>query len=201
MKITSKGKPIEVTYAIKGSRMRMETEMERGKSVTSIMDLNAKEIIMLVPDQKMYMVMPMKDAVEAARQASAQSGQSILEKTSETEKILGYTATKYLAKSEGGEPIEIWAASGIGFFFNPNSLGGPMGNRRQAAPAAWERELREKGFFPLRTVVRSPRGDTRMEVVALEKEKLADTLFQPPADYQKFSLPGGLGGFLPGGRN
>jgi len=194
MKLTSGGKSNEVAYATKGSRMRMEMNAE-GKSVVTLLDLKEKEMIMLMPDQKMYMVMPLRD-VPGVDKVDAAAADTTLEKTSETETILGYKTTKYIARSkEQKEPVEIWAAEGLGSFFNPSDLN-VMGAKRKAP--LWEKELREKGFFPLRIVTKQKKGrEDRMEVIKLDKTALPESLFVPPADFKKFSLPG-LGGLIPG---
>lgn len=192
MRITSNGKSQDMVYAVKGSRMRIDMAAD-GKTMSSIMDVKKQEMLMLMPEEKMYMVVTFRDAAE---KAAAAASDTILEKTSESEMIVGYKATKYLVKSKDQkEPIEIWATEGLGYFVNPSDIG-PMGGKRK--PAAWEIELRNKGFFPLRTVTKGRKGrEDRMEVVNLEKVALADSLFTPPADYKRFEMPG-LGGLLQG---
>jgi len=194
MKMTSEGKSNEVAYALKGSRMRMEMNSE-GKAMVTLLDLKEKQMTMLMPNEKMYMVMPLRD-IPGADKVDAAAADTTLEKTSETETILGYKTTKYLARSkEQKEPVEIWAAEGLGSFFNPGDFGA-MGGKRKAP--LWEKELREKGFFPLRIVTKQKKGrEDRMEVVKLDKTALPDSLFVPPADFKKFSMPG-FGGLIPG---
>ncbi|MBL9207893.1 MAG: DUF4412 domain-containing protein [Opitutaceae bacterium] len=192
MRITSDGKSHDLAYAIKGSRMRMEMAAD-GKTMSTILDMKAKEMMMLMPEEKMYMVMPLRDAMD---QATSAASTTTFEKTSETETILGYKATKYLVKSKDQkEPIEVWATEGLGSYFNPSDFG-PMGGKRK--PAAWEAELRSKGFFPLRTVMKGRKGrEDKMEVVNVEKTSLPDSFFAPPAGYKKFEMPG-MGGLLQG---
>jgi hypothetical protein len=192
MRITSGGKAQEIQYALKGARMRME--MSDGKTtMASIVDMKALQVLLLMPDDKMYMVTPLRGAME---QAQAATEEGSFEKTSDSEVILGHKATKYLARVKGEkEPVEIWAAEGLGTYFNPDDFGSMSGKRK---PAAWEAHLREKGFFPLRTITKDKRGrETRMEVIGLEKTALPDSLFLPPADYKRFEMPG-LGGLLKG---
>jgi hypothetical protein len=192
MRITSEGKPQEIQYAMKGARLRMEMS-DGKKTMASIVDMKALQVLLLMPDEKMYMVMPFRGAMEQAQAAAAESS---FEKTADTAVILGYKTTKYLARTKGEkEPVEIWAAEGIGAYFNPDDFGSMAGKRK---PAAWELQLREKGFFPLRTVTKDKRGrETRMEVIALDKSSLPDSLFVPPADFKRFEMPG-LGGLLKG---
>ncbi len=191
IKVTSGRDVSEMAYAIKGSKMRIEAG-DAEERMASIIDLKAMQMLMLIDSEKMYMVM----TIPEAPQGEADKEQGSIEKTSETAVIAGYTATKYLVRSKDSkEPVEVWATEELGTFFNPESLGGPFGGKPKTP--AWEQLLRSRGFFPLRTVVREKRTETRMEVVSVEKTRLPDSLFTPPAGYQRMEMPG-LGGMLPG---
>jgi hypothetical protein len=104
----------------------------------------------------------------------------------------------------------------MGFNRNAN----PMGRgRAPTATPAWERALEGKDLFPLRVVgyekgkPRSEKGKSaekskgknasgnesfRMEVTAIDKAPLPDTLFNPPAGYQKFDMGGMMKGMMKG---
>lgn len=192
MKITSGRDVSEMEYAMKGSKMRMEMG-DQDEQMTSIIDLKTMQMIMLMPSEKMYMVMQVPNPKETA---AAKADEGTIEKTSETATILGYATTKYLIRSKDlKEPVEVWATEGLGTFFNPDSFSGPMGGKRKSA--SWERLLRNRGFFPLRTVIREKREETRMEVISLKKGPLPDSLFTPPAGFQRMDMPG-MGGLIPG---
>lgn len=191
MKVTSGRETSEMAYAIKGAKMRIEagTADER---MASIIDMKAMQMLMLIESEKMYMTMKMPEAPKG----KAEKEEGSIEKTSETAVIAGYKATKYLVRSKDSkEPIEVWATEDLGTFFNPESFGGPFGGKSKTP--VWEQLLRSRGFFPLRTVIREKRTETRMEVVAVEKTSLPDSLFVPPAGYTRMEMPG-MGGMLPG---
>src|SRR4051812_37753562 len=62
--ITSeKGKQMDLTYVMKEGKVRLETAMG-GHQATMLTDLSKLETTMLMPEQNMYMVMPMKKPVE-----------------------------------------------------------------------------------------------------------------------------------------
>lgn len=219
MKMTSgKNQTQDITYSVKGDKIRMEMPAQKGAAGSMIMDTTKKEMIMMMDEQKMYMVMSMAGALEAAEK---KSDDVKLEKTDETEKILGYTATKYILTEKNTE-TEMWLAEGLGTFMgfsNRNPMGGR--GRGQSAPAGWERALEGKDLFPLRVVGREGGGSSkgkgaekskdgkgggkeragnesfRMEVTAIDKASLPDSLFSPPAGYQKFDM-GGMGGLMKG---
>lgn len=194
MKLTdgrSKAMPLE--YSVKGGLLRTDMQAEEGMTATMIMDFAKQEMIMLMPGQPMYMVMPMKQA--AAKAAQHVGEQPELVNTGETEVILGYKCTKYLVKSKEAV-TEIWATEEIGAFMGlAKAMGGPG---QGAAPASWEQALSGKGFFPLR-VVSAPgsKQQFRLEVTAVEPKSLPASYFAPPAGYQKFDMGGmmqGMGG-------
>ena len=196
---TGRGQGQEMHYNIKGDKIRMEMTGQKGMG-GMIMDTSKKEMIMIMDEQKMYMTMQIP---EAAAQAIEKKGENAtLEKTSETEKILGYTATKYIATNQDTK-TEMWLAEGLGKFTgfsNQNPMGGRRGGT--AAAPAWERALAGKELFPLRVVGLDKGGkeNFRMEVTAINKESLPDTLFAPPAGYQKLDMGGMMKGMIPGAR-
>lgn len=199
----SKGKAAELSYSIKGDKIRMETGGQKKEKGAMIIDSSKKEMLMMMDDQKMYMVMAVPDAaVETAKKAGEGS---TVEKTSETEKILGYTATKYISTDKDGLKTEMWLAEGLGTFMSMNQGGGGGGGmfgggRGSKGQASWERALAGKELFPLRVVSKDKKDKEtfRMEVTSLEKQKLPDSLFVPPADYQKFDMGGMMKGMIPG---
>lgn len=197
-KMTSgRGQSQEIAYNIKGDKIRVEIPGQKGFG-GMIMDTTKKEMTMIMDEQRMYMTMAMP---EAAVRAMEKPNEDVkLEKTGETEKILGYTATKYLVTHDN-TTTDLWLAEGLGTFmgFSNNN---PMGGRRSSVPQSWERALAGKELFPLRVVGHDKGGkeNFRMEVTAIEKQTLPDSLFAPPAGYQKFDMGGMMKGMIPGGR-
>ncbi len=196
----NKGRPMNLDYSLKGQKVRMDMQAE-GNQVASIMDMAKLEMLMLMPDQQMYMVMPIKQPVE---QAMAKQGESTadIEVTGKTDTILGYKCSQILVKDKG-TVTEMWVAEGLGMFMGLGGGGpmggGMMGGRKSANAAKWEEALKGKGGFPLRVITRDAKGkDTfKMEATKIEPGALPDSHFSPPAGYQKFEMPN-LGGMLKG---
>jgi hypothetical protein len=192
-KMTSDGKPMDMNYSIKGDKIRMEMPGQKGMG-GMIMDTGKKEMLMIMDKEKMYTVMAIPDAAEMKGKA----GEDVkLEKTGEKEKILGYTAEKYISK-EKDTVTELWLAEGLGAFMafkNNNPMSG-----KPAAPQAWERALAGKELFPLRVVGRNKAGKEtfRMETTAIEKQSLPDSLFAPPAGYERLDMGGMMQGMMKG---
>jgi len=196
----AKGQAQTLNYSIKDQKLRMDMEAE-GKSVISITDLGKMEMLMLMPEQKMYMVMPIKKPVEKAMEKQGESTADI-EVTGKTDTILGYKCNQILVKDKG-TVTDMWVAEGLGVFMglgNGGGGGGPFGGRKGAAAAAkWEEALKGKGGFPLRVSSRDAKGKEtfKMEATKIEPGSLPDSLFVPPAGYQKFQMPD-LGSMMKG---
>lgn len=225
MTMTSgKGKPQEITYKVKGDKIRMEMAGQKEMG-GMIMDTTKREMTMIMDEQKMYMVMALPDAAKQAMEKQSQEMQ--LEKTNETEKILGYTATKYVMTEKNGTETDLWLAEGLGTFMGFSGNKNPMARGRGPAAPAWEQALAGKDLFPLRVVgyekgARTNKGKSvekgkseekgkgkaksdgtesfRMEVTAIDKSAQPDSLFTPPAGYQKFDMGGMMKGLIPGAR-
>jgi hypothetical protein len=184
-----------MNYSIKGQKLRMDMDAEK-HSFTSIMDMEKLEMLMLMPEQKMYMLMPIKKPIEKALAKQSESTAEI-EVTGKTETILGYKCSQILVKDKG-VVTEMWVAEGLGVFMGlGGGGGGPFGGKSPAA-AKWEEALKGHGGFPLRVVSTDAKGKEsfRMEATKIEPGTLPDSLFAPPAGYQKFAMPD-LGGLNP----
>lgn len=196
-----KGPSQVMDYTMKGSVIRMDMKTEGG-SVSNIMDMNKREMLMLMHDQQMYMQMPMKLPPEAAAKAKEMESTAEIEKTGKTETILGYKCQQVLVKDKG-TVTEMWLADGLGTFMGSLSGGGgggPFGGGGRGgapAPSKWEQALKGVGGFPLRVISRnaSNKETYKMEVTKIAPGPQPDSSFAPPAGYQKFQMPGGMNPF------
>jgi Domain of unknown function (DUF4412) len=201
---TRDGKVREYDYLIKGDKVRIEVEGEENRQVNVILDWEHKKTILLMPERKMVMEMPMKEEGETDRSASGEKSLSFT-RTGKTETILGHTCEHLLVKAEDSE-TEICGVKGMGHYAGMHRP--RMGGSSEGAPA-WAKELKEQGFFPLRVVTKGSDGreTSRLEATKVEKKTLDPGLFAAPADYQKFDRgsmpgmggPGGMRGGPPGG--
>jgi hypothetical protein len=194
---SARDQPQEIAYSIKGDKLRVDMPGQKGMGGV-IIDVPKRESTIIMDDQKMFMTMTLPDA--AAQKGNKQNEQGTFEKTGEKETILGYAAEKFISTTKDAK-TELWLAEGLGSFMMAN--GNPMGGRRggnTAAPQGWERALAGKDLFPLRVVSKDNAGKEtfRMEATAIDKKPLADSLFAPPAGYQKFDMGGMMKGMIPG---
>jgi hypothetical protein len=195
---TGRGQPQQISYSLKGDKIRIEMPGQKGMGGL-IMDPVKKETLIIMDEQKMYMVMAMPDV--QAQAAEAKPGDVKLEKTGQKEKILGYDTEKYISTYQD-TTTELWLAEGLGTFMS-FSQGNPMAGRGGggAQPSqAWERALAGKELFPLRVTSKDKSGKEtlKMEATAINKQTLSDSLFTPPAGYQKLDMGGMMKGMMPG---
>jgi hypothetical protein len=196
---SSKDKPMEMDYLVKGSKARVTThlsEKEKGGTMIMIMDYAKLESLMIMPEQKMVMVMPIKEAIEAT--TSKEAANTELEKTGEKEKILGYTCEKYRMKSPDAI-TEMWVTDELGAFAGMGAGGMGAARSKNATMQAWEKALAGKNLFPLRIVGFNPAGKEtfRMQWIAVKKESVPNSAFDVPEDYQKMDMSG-MGGLMKG---
>lgn len=186
-----------IDYAMKGSLVRLEPKLADAGGAAMIMNWEKQEMTMLMPEQQMYMVMPLKGAMAGGGRAAPESTAQKVEKTGRTEEILGYLCEEYVT-TDGGNTTEMWITEKLGGFAGLGGGGNPMagmmggGGAKAAAPSGWERALKGKaGAFPLRVVSRDAKGKEtfRLEAKKIEPGPLPDSLFVPPAGFQKFAMP------------
>ncbi len=199
---SGKGKPQDMNYSIRQDAMRIDMTAD-GQAVATIMDMKKLEMLVLMSEQKMYMVMPMKQTIEKAA-AKAEYKDPEIEKTGRTETILGYKCDEYISK-EKNSTTEIWIAEGLGAFMGlgENGGGGGMGamfgGGKKKGAGGWEEKFKGKPGFPLRVVSRDNKSKEtfRMEATKIEPGSLPASLFLPPSDYEKFQMPN-MGDMLKG---
>lgn len=193
-----KDKEVVISYVMKGSKIRMIPDVQEAQGVALIFDVEKGEMMTLMPEQKMYMVMSMKGAMNSAAKKSSKEKMPELVKTGRTETILGYKCDEYVMTDERGNKTEIWATDKLGTYMGASAGGGGMMGRGKASGPAWENVLKGRdGFFPLRVVSRDRKDKEtfRMEAKSVEPGNVPDSTFEPPAGFQKFALPN-LGGLF-----
>lgn len=195
-----KGGEQVIDFVTKGDLVRMEPKAAEAAGTAMIMNGAKQEMTILMPRERMYMVMPMRGA--PAQSGGSGESTAKIEKTGRTEKILGYDCDEYVV-TDKGDSTAMWITEQLGSFMGlgtGNPMGGMMGGRKAKADgAAWEQLLKgKKGWFPLRVVSRDAHGKEKfhLEAKKIEPDTLPDDLFAPPAGFQKFAMPamGGFGG-------
>ena len=171
------GESHTMQYYVKGSKLRFDAN-EQGHEGQIIMDPSAKQFMIIMPQQKMYMVMPIPDMSDQSTDSESMDNKGDFVKTGETKDILGYTAEKWTYK-DGDDKGEAWMTKEIGGFqlFN---------NPMQKEKPQWQKDLETEGYFPLLVY---ENGDKVFEVTNIDKQSLNESMFEPPAGFQKMDMP------------
>jgi hypothetical protein len=175
--LTTPNGPIEAS--VKNGKARFSTQTPMGPAGI-IMDPAAGEINIIVDAQKMVMVMKINrsDSVSADTAVVTPLGKHLQVAGKDCEVF------RFVTKSE---VTDICIATGLGNLGAAGLFGGAsMGPGRTRAPA-WAGALGRRGGFPLR--VADTTGAVKYEVTKIEAKPLPDSIFVPPADYQKMNMP------------
>jgi outer membrane lipoprotein-sorting protein len=194
---------------VKGGRTRTEVKGE-GATGVMIMDNDAGKWITLMPEQKMYMVMDFKGMASGA--AAAEKGKAANDKTRKAaegdpdvavqrtgrkETVAGIECEHYLMQNaKEKSTVDMCLARGMGVFMGMSlgAAGGGLGDLAAAAKSsslsAAERQMvsmMKDGAFLLKMEATEGKKRTMtMEATRVERKKLDDALFKPPADYKPF---------------
>jgi hypothetical protein len=164
--------PVDATYWMQSGKIRMQVtapgQSEGSKSVV-ILDPAGKNTIVLLPAQKMYMMMSPPPVMGAEDRVPD------VVKTGRKEKVAGFECEHWLVKDRTGD-VDACVATGIGAF----STGA-------GRDTGWSASLSAQQGFPLK--VAKVGGPTILEVTKIERQTLDPALFTVPADYTQ--RPGG----------
>lgn len=195
-----KGTPQQMNFSVKEGLTRIDMTAQ-GMTPAIIMDQAKQQMVILMTEQKMFMIQPMPKPPEtpaAGGPDQAVGTAPTVQATGVTEKILGYDCTKYVSTDKNAT-TEVWVTDQLGTFmgFGPGG-GGPMGRRGGPGGQAWEQQFRGKGMFPLRVITTKDGKEAfRMEATSVEKQTLDASVFEPPADYRDIGSM--MKGMMPGG--
>ena len=196
-KTTEKDQPTFMNYFLKEGFIRVEIEGGPKGTFVGIINLANREMIMLMVEQKMYMVNKLPEPKKQEQTTAPAQAEYV--RTGETETILGYRCEKILIKGKDST-TESWGTRGIGTFMSVGNRGPRSG---PAAQNAGETILADLGLFPLRTVHLNKAGKEtkRTEAESVEAQSLPDSTFAPPDDFKQFEMPSipGLSGLNPFG--
>lgn len=197
-------RPIEIKYAIKGTRTRVETQLSQGSAQTGVMlmDLSSGEQTMLMPQTKTYMTMNWAEmAGKMAKEAGKETSDDAFKVTStgKTETVAGLTCQHWLIGDE--QNMDVCMAKGLGYFGGGGQSGGifdklkglALGDKMKAQLAANPEFAKfvEGGAFPLKIAqIENGQPKTIMEVTSVERKSLDNALFTVPPDYKKMEIPG-----------
>ena len=143
---SKRDEPQTVTLSMKEGMMKVDLATERG-AVTTVMDVKNHQMTMMMHDQKMFMVLPLRaDAQQHVQKDLNKDFSPDVQVTTTRDTILGYDCTKIIATGKDGIPRlgDRPARTVHGITPGGGFSGAPPGI------AQWETVLKGKDFFPAR---------------------------------------------------
>ena len=180
IQVTEEGKKHSMDYFVKGDKFRLEVK-DMGETGAMIFDSKAMKMTIVMPQQKMYMEMPL-DGIDTESYFDEGTSKAKIKKTGESQTINGYKCEKWIIEDEG-LTTEAWITTELGgFLFSGNPMAG--------GGSDWTSKLSAQSFFPmLAKVHKSGKHLNTFEVLDVNKQKLDNSLFSAPSGYQKFEMP------------
>lgn len=195
---TNNSGPITMKIAVKGDRSATVITLPAssgpmaGMEMRSIYDPKTNTMTALMPLPPGMAAMPamanakgiktVTDLSKMAAPGSPGGGDSKVEvrKLGTTERILGMSCDDYELTNASGLATRMCVTSALGRFILPQ-MGG-MGRRGGGAPPpAWAHAFGNKPMFPLK--VWSSDGKSTMEVIAIDKGNVPESMFEIPDGY------------------
>lgn len=184
-------------------------------TMASIYDGTTGDMIMIMPQQKKYMVMNMRSASSTARQlAQGMSGRGAngeapdfskmkVTPTGQSETIAGIRCEHYLFENTEStdrdrKPMDICGAPGLGFM----GMAGEQSSMMPSTIALLRSQnpvlakLARQGFFPLKMIMTGHEGTVVWQVTQIDRRRPDAALFRPPAGYTELTIPT-MGGSRP----
>ncbi len=122
------GKTSKMRYFQGDQKQRMEMKSDDGKAVASIIDIKARRMLQLMPEEKMYMEMPLGGQLTAWAADEKTQNEYYDMKPAGTETINGYVCDKYnlIPKKQGLEKATTWISRKLGYPIKTVSLSHSM---------------------------------------------------------------------------
>lgn len=171
------GRANDATYLMKDGKVRVEMAGPRGEQAVVIFDAAAKQMLMLMPSEKMYIV---QSFGAIAGMSPPGASQVTVTRTGTKETIAGYEC-EHVTVSDNAGSADVCVAHGLGAWQMPTA-GGMRGGPPQAE--AWQQALGADAF-PLKV---TKGAQTVMLVTRVDRKSLDASLFAAPDGYTKMDM-------------
>ncbi|NLT49536.1 MAG: DUF4412 domain-containing protein [Ignavibacteria bacterium] len=179
-KLTGGGKTAVMDYFTKGKNIRVEVnDVEK-----VVMIMKGKDILILMPGQKMYMKFPSDMMSKKGNNTEEKefSPEDLPKfKTGKSKKINGYNCDQYIITDENNT-VELWATKELGNFF---FLEAPDGGEKSIQSA-----FNNMGFVPMIIISKNKAGkeEMKMEATEIKKMSIESSMFDVPGNYKEFDM-------------
>lgn len=180
IEVSEEGKKHLIDYMVKGQLFRIEMK-DLAEAGAMIFDSQSKKMLIVMPEQKMYMEMPL-DYSDVESYFDDESYENKIKMTGEKKTIHGYECEKWIVEDDGNT-AEAWVTDELGGFM---LMGNPMGENG----SDWKSKLNAQNYFPMQVnIFKAGKLINTVEVVDIKPQKLDNSLFSAPSGYQKFDMP------------
>ena len=167
----------EMEYLVRAGKVRVSMGGPAG-AMSLLSVPQEQKVYVLMAAQNAYMEMPMADAASSVAAKTPADAQ--ITRTGRMETVAGY-ACEHVTVASAALTVDVCMAKGLGGYVNP------LASMQRNSEPAWQRMLTADGGFPLKVTMQD--GSIPIEVVKIEKKKLASDLFSVPLTYTKMEMP------------
>jgi hypothetical protein len=182
---------INSTMKISSGNFRMDAD------TGSVIFLSGeKKMIVLMPQQKKYMVMTsdyLKSVTGQNEDKNIETPEFI--RTGKTETINGFNCEQVIIKMSNGQKSELWvsktAPSVLDFAKSMSSFSSSQSSKMGLSWLNMMNQNKDLSTFPIRTISFDPNGSEigRMTVTSFSEGKVSSSEFIPPSDYTEMQMP------------
>jgi len=172
---------VSYVYTVKGNKVRIDEIGSKSHKIegTFLVDLDAKTMISLNHERKLYMDNP-------TPAAPVIKGTCVVKKGQNVKNIQGYKCTEYtVTNNDENTQITYWLADGKFTFFEKLLR---ILNRKDKSSVYFLQIPDVKNMFPMLSIQTDINGKetTRLEVTKITKKEVDASIFEMPKGYNKF---------------
>ncbi len=167
----------ELEYLVRNGKVRVSMGGPAG-AMSLLSVPQEQKVYVLMAAQNAYMEMPI--AAAAASVAARSPADAQIKRTGRMETVAGYSC-EHVTVISAAQTVDLCLAKGLGGYVNP------LAAMQRSSEPAWQRMLTADGGFPLKVTM--PDGSVPLEVVKIEKKRLANDLFSVPLHFTKMETP------------
>ncbi len=167
----------DIEYLVRNGKVRVSMGGPAG-AMALLSVPQEQKVYMLMAAQNAYMEMPIAQAASSV--AAKTPTEAKITRTGRVETVAGYSC-EHVTVSSAAQTVDLCMAKGLGGYVNP------LASMQRGGEPAWQTMLAADGGFPLKVTM--PDGSVALEVIKIEKKKLANDLFSVPLNYTKMEMP------------
>jgi hypothetical protein len=192
-RITADTNNIDIAYAAKGNNMRFDLSKGIGPingSMSAVINMEDRQAILLMGEQKMAMIMPIDNLEDMASQSLRKSSKKEknadevdVKRTGKTKSIAGHSCEQWtISSKKDGAVAELWVAKGLGNF----GIFSEWIDKMPDWAGKFEPIIGKNGGLPMLLEVKGKKGkdNFKIEATSVTTSAVSDSEFGVPAGFQ-----------------